>query len=164
MAAQVYPTAIYFSLIEGDYNKAKSYMNIFENQSGLFDSNGNIRSGREHYYYSKGLYYIGVWDVDSAEYYYRKLIPYGYLYEAYKGLLSVYTSRKETDSIGNSNDFNQSHIYRIDQNNPGSISVGYFCPDTDAIGNVSTLKLFIDFGLGHPYYQNVYYAAGDSGF
>ena len=99
MAAQAYPTAIYFSLIEGDYNKAKSYMNIFENQSGLFDSNGNIRSGREHYYYSKGLYYIGVGDVDSAEYYYRKLIPYGYLYEAYKGLLSVYTSRKETDSI-----------------------------------------------------------------
>jgi hypothetical protein len=28
------------------------------------------------------------------------LIPFGYLYEAYKGLLSVYTLQKETDSIG----------------------------------------------------------------
>lgn len=100
MATQVYPTAIYVSLTRGEYEKAKSYMDIFENQSGLFDADGNIRSGKEHYYYSKGLYYAGVGDLDSAEYYFRRLISYGHYYEAYKGLLSVYASKEKTDSIG----------------------------------------------------------------
>lgn len=50
-------------------------------------------------------------------------------------------------------------------NNPGTLSsFNTFCPATDATGDPSTLKLFIDFGLGHPYYQYVYYAAGDPGF
>ena len=54
---------------------------------------------------------------------------------------------------------------QIDYNNPGTLSsFNTFCPETDATGDLSTLKLFIDFGLGNPYYQYVYYAAGDPGF
>mgnify|MGYP006873039568 CR=1 FL=1 len=63
-----------------------------------------------------------------------------------------------------SNDFNSSGVYLSTVANPASQYFGCFCPDTDATGNLSTLKLFIDFGLGSPYYQNVYYAAGDNGF
>ena len=74
-------------------------MDVFENKSGLFDKNGNIEAGREHYYYSKGLYYEKSGSLDSAEYFYRKLIPYGYLYEASKGLLSIYKEKDERDSI-----------------------------------------------------------------
>ena len=98
-AARAYPTAIYVCLINKDYARAHQYMDIFERESGLFDEDGNIENGREQYYYSKGLYFSSQGEIDSAELNYRKLIPYGYLYEAYKGLLSVYESRNINDSI-----------------------------------------------------------------
>ncbi|MBR1789086.1 MAG: hypothetical protein IJ762_07875 [Bacteroidaceae bacterium] len=98
-AARVFPTAIYVSLLNGNYARARRYMDIFEQESGLFGENGNIASGHEHYYYSKGLYYMGVGKVDSAESYFRKLLPFGHAYESHKGLLSVYQSRKNADSI-----------------------------------------------------------------
>ena len=99
MAASVYPTAIYTCLLDSDYVRARIYMDTFESESGLFDENGNIVPGREGYYYYQGLYYCGTGKIDSAEYFYRKLISYGHYYEAYKGLLSVYQARKNTDSI-----------------------------------------------------------------
>mgnify|MGYP002623977321 FL=1 len=99
MAASVYPTAIYTCLLDSDYVRARMYMDTFESESGLFDENGNIVQGREGYYYYQGMYYCGIGKIDSAEYFYRKLISYGHYYEAYKGLLSVYKARKNTDSI-----------------------------------------------------------------
>ena len=99
IAARVYPTAIYVSLLNGNYVRARRYMDIFEHESGLFDENGNIASGREHYYNSKGLYYLGTGKTDSAEYYFRRLLPYGYQIEACEGLLSIYEERKNADSI-----------------------------------------------------------------
>ena len=98
-AAAVYPTAIYISLLNGNTARAKQYMDIFENESGLFDEHGNIEAGREHYYYSKGLYYTQVGLLDSAEYFYRKLEPYNYLLEAFGGLLNIYNAKGSTDSI-----------------------------------------------------------------
>ncbi len=98
-AARTFPTAIYVCLINKDYARARQYMDFFEKESGLFDEAGNIESGREQYYYSKGLYFMSQGEIDSAEICYRKLIPCGYLYEAYKGLLSVYESRNINDSI-----------------------------------------------------------------
>ena len=99
LSARVYPTAIYVCLNNNDLQRARKYIDIFEKESGLFDKNGNIEVGREHYYYSKGLYYEKSGSFDSAEYYYRKLIPHGYLYEASKGLLSIYKEQNERDSI-----------------------------------------------------------------
>lgn len=98
-AARVYPTAIYVSLLNKNYVKAHKYMKIFEQESGLFDEDGNIEKGREQYYYSKGLYALGTNYTDSAEYFFRKLITHGYTYEAYRGLLSVYRMKKDADSI-----------------------------------------------------------------
>jgi len=98
-AAQVYPVAIYVSLKNGNYPRARKFMDIFENESGLFDEQGNIESGREQYYENKGLYYIGTQQLDSAEYYFRKLLFFGYEYEAYQGLLSLFQIKKQSDSI-----------------------------------------------------------------
>lgn len=56
----------------GDYDKAKDYINMYEAESGRFDSCGNIEAGHEIYYKSKGLYYLYNNKWDSAEYYFRK--------------------------------------------------------------------------------------------
>jgi hypothetical protein len=62
---------------------------------GFFDNQGNICAGREHYYYAKGLYYMGIGQLDSAEYEFKRLIPYGYTFDAYRGLIQVYKKQKK---------------------------------------------------------------------
>lgn len=99
-AAQVLPTLIYAYLYRGEYQQAHYYMDIYEKESGLLDkSKKNIQSGREHYYKAKGMYYLGINQVDSAECYYRKLGLYGFHYETAQGLLAVYNIRLNRDSI-----------------------------------------------------------------
>jgi hypothetical protein len=98
-AASVYPAAIYIYLAKHDYTKAKQLMDIFEHKSGLFDAEGNIARTREHYYESKGLYYEGIGKFDSAEFFYRRLLPYGFELDGYRGLLSVYRTMHLTDSV-----------------------------------------------------------------
>ncbi len=98
-AARVYPTAIYVSLLNGNYTRARRYMDLFERESKLFDGDGNIAQGREQYYYSKGLYYKGTGKLDSAEHYFRRLLPYGYELEANEGLFSIYEETRNIDSI-----------------------------------------------------------------
>ena len=96
---KLYMASEYFE--KGDTLRAKAhyYMNIFENKSGLFDLNNNIKSGYEHYYKAKGLYFLGINQIDSAEFYYRKLGKYGFHYETAQGLLSVYRIAYEKDSV-----------------------------------------------------------------
>ena len=100
-AAKVFPSAIYIHLLNSNFVKAKEMMNVFERESGLFDSLGNIEKGRESYYYSKGLYYLGVQEYDSAEYYFRKLhgFHFNHDFQANKGLLSLYKKKDIIDSI-----------------------------------------------------------------
>ena len=100
-AASVFPTAIYIHLLRSNFDKAREMMEIFEGESGLFDSNGNISKGREGYYYSKGLYYLGIHQNDSAEFYFRKLqkIHYNHDFQVNKGLLSLYRNKGNNDSI-----------------------------------------------------------------
>ncbi len=100
-AASVYPPAILLMLQDGQYQRAHDMMQVFEHESGLFDASGNISSGREHYYNSKGLYYLGVHQLDSAEHYFRKLIPFeiNRNYDAYDGLHAVYRAQRDVDSV-----------------------------------------------------------------
>lgn len=98
-AARVFPKLIYVYLYRKQYEKAHHYMDIFEKKSNLFDSNNNIKAGYEHYYKAKGLYFLGINQLDSAEYYYRKLGKYGFHYETAQGLLSVYRMAYEKDSV-----------------------------------------------------------------
>ena len=109
-AASILPTSIYIYLERNQLSKAKQVMDIFEHECDLFDEKGNIVRGREHYYYTKGLYELAVNKTDSAEFHFRKAIQYGYNSEGYKGLLSVYRERNNMDSV-----FLFSHLYETAQ-------------------------------------------------
>jgi len=98
-AAGLLPSAIYIYTERGQLNDAHRLMTDFENNSGLFDEKGEITKGREHYYYTKGIYELAAGKVDSAELYFRKVIRHGYLSDGYKGLLSVYRHKNALDSI-----------------------------------------------------------------
>lgn len=97
-AARVYPSAIYLYLENQKYGKAKELMDIFESESGLFSPDGDICQGKEHYYNSKGLYYLGIGDTDSAKFYFKKLQKY-FKYEAYRGMAAVFRQQNMPDSV-----------------------------------------------------------------
>jgi len=98
-AASILPSSIYIYIERQNLTKAKDIIDIFENESGQFDGNGNIAQGREHYYCTKGLYKLAVHEIDSAELYFRKAIQLGYLSDGYKGLLSIYKDKNNIDSV-----------------------------------------------------------------
>ena len=101
-AARGLGTAIYIYTKRGQIAKARQLLAIYEQESNLFDTEGNIAQGREDYYWIKGLYEIAVGQIDSAEYYFRKGIQYGGLEavsSSYKGMLSVYQHKHNLDSV-----------------------------------------------------------------
>lgn len=98
-AARVLCPTIYYFMERGEMDKATWAKEIFEKESGWYDQNGNIASGRESYYYVKGFYELSANRLDSAEQLFRKAIRYGYLSEGYRGLLNVYRKRHDVDSI-----------------------------------------------------------------
>lgn len=98
-AARVLCPTIYYYMERGEMDKATWAKEIFEKESGWYDQNGNIASGRESYYYVKGFYELSANRLDSAEQLFRKAIRYGYLSEGYRGLLNVYRKRHDVDSV-----------------------------------------------------------------
>ncbi len=99
-AAQVYPSAIQIALINNKFEYADSMMQIFEQESGLFDEQGNIVTAREKYYYFKGQYFLGIGKYDSAVHQFRKLLRYDdVLIDGHRGLLSLYQHQHNSDSI-----------------------------------------------------------------
>lgn len=98
-AAGLLPSAIYIYTERGQLDEAHRLITDFENNSGLFDEDGSITKGREHYYCTKGIYELATNKLDSAEWYFRKAIQHGYLSDGYKGLLAVYRHKNVLDSI-----------------------------------------------------------------
>lgn len=98
-AARCLPTAIATYILYDQYDKAKELMDEFESKSGYFDTDGSIAPQRSHYYNSKGLYYLGTSQLDSAEYYFKKLLAHGFGYDATKGLIKVYDKLGKNDSV-----------------------------------------------------------------
>ena len=92
-------TPSYINIERGNYKQAKEEIDIVRKYAGIFDNNGMLKPGHEMYYYTIGYYYDATNQLDSAEYYYRKVLPFGYKEAGYKGLLSVYTKRNNADSI-----------------------------------------------------------------
>lgn len=68
----------------------------------MFDKNGNIETGREVFYYSKGTYYLKTGKIDSAEHYFRKLLTVdddaNNRIAAYRGLSLLYNKVGNADS------------------------------------------------------------------
>ena len=98
-AADWLGSSIYLYLERGELEKARQMKEIFETESNLFDSLGNIAPGREFHYVIRGFYDLAFHHVDSAEYHFRKAIPYGHVSDCYKGLMTVYQERHNADSV-----------------------------------------------------------------
>ena len=83
--------------------EAKTLMEQFEAESDLFDENHELPPSQRQYYFYKGKYFEGIYQLDSAEYYYRKIYRSGISYASqdpmYRGLLSVFSKRHQADSI-----------------------------------------------------------------
>ena len=102
-AAQTIGPAISSLIEKGDISKAKDYCSYYENKSGFFDEYGNIEKGHEIYYYIKGEFYLAVYQLDSAEYMFRKELQDGKdlnnQIAGCRGLQNLYVKRKLSDSI-----------------------------------------------------------------
>jgi len=71
----------------------------YEREAEIYDDRGQVLPGHELFYEFKGLLYIGLSKLDSAEISYRALLDSPYKQEAYKGLLTLYSRKGETDSV-----------------------------------------------------------------
>ena len=83
--------------------EAKALMDDFEAKSDLFDEHHELPPSQRQYYDYKGKYFEGIHQLDSAEYYYRKVyfqsMPFVAQDPMFRGLLSVYSKRHIADSI-----------------------------------------------------------------
>ena len=77
-AAQAMLGTISILLDREQYEEANRYIQIFEKESGWFDSEGNILKGKELCYYDKGRYLLAVGKTDSARYYFQKTLQGGW--------------------------------------------------------------------------------------
>lgn len=89
-------------LDRNETDKAKQYINQYEQESGYFDSLGNITKGREIFYHKKGRYYLGINHLDSAEYCFRKELKEGKDFNNQNagaiGLAELFTKKHLPDS------------------------------------------------------------------
>lgn len=90
-------------LVEKDsLDKAKTFMDIYEAESGFFDKNHEIAEGREIYYYTKGRYYLAKEKYDSAEFCFRKELREGQDFNnqnaASRGLALLFQKTHQPDS------------------------------------------------------------------
>ena len=86
-----------------NYDKAGKIFYMYEKSSGFFDETNNIDKRYDIYYYIKGLYYLGVNKVDSAESLFRKELSQATdlnnRIAGCKGLQEVYSRKGIVDSI-----------------------------------------------------------------
>ena len=103
IAAGHLPVIIYVYLRQNKYDKAKKYIDYYEQYSGFFDTMGNIEPGKESYYGTKAEYYNGIGQTDSAYIYLKKLIKFKDNIQcaevAYRELMTYYEKQKQVDSI-----------------------------------------------------------------
>ena len=84
-------------------NELKALIDNYDLNCTLFDEQHELPSNRRQYYYYKGSYYNNINQLDSAEFYYRKIYYPGMGFTArdpiYRGLLSIYKKKNIADSI-----------------------------------------------------------------
>jgi hypothetical protein len=133
-ALQAFSTLIYIYVNNHEnLSEAKTLMDEYEAECSFFDKNHELPPSKRQYYYYKGQYFEGVHQLDSAEYYYRKvyypLMPPVAQNPMYKGLLNVFTKRHQTDSIAKYAklycDANDSSIAKKDQDLTAHMAANY---------------------------------------
>ena len=102
-AYAVLPSLFATYLNNGQYDKAKPLMDLFETKMNLSDDSVNTSKKRILFYYYKAKYYNGINKVDSALYFYKKFLNNSnksvYYENAYKGLMEVYHKLGKPDSV-----------------------------------------------------------------
>lgn len=98
-AVSSFGTAIYIYTQRHELDNASECIRLFEENSGLFDNNGEIAKDWEGYYFIKGFFELENKELDKAEYYFRKAVKEKYYSEGYKGLLAVYQAKNDKDSV-----------------------------------------------------------------
>lgn len=91
----------YILIEQGNSGKAREYMKLFEEKSGLFNEKGEIMSGHENYYNTKDLYFLSCGNTDSALLFYRKAYRHGdhnCRILAAQGLCRLFSSQHRLDS------------------------------------------------------------------
>ena len=87
----------------GKTEELKYWIDRYDTECSFFDQQHNLSSTLRQFYYYKGWYFESTNELDSAEYYYRKIYYPGMSFVAmdpmYRGLLSVFAKRHESDSI-----------------------------------------------------------------
>lgn len=99
MAVNSFGMLIHYSLERNQLKEARCLIQQYEDQSGLFDRDGYIVKERGVYNYLKGLYFVKMHKLDSAENHMRRLLACGLPLDAYRGLLLVYQYRRDADSV-----------------------------------------------------------------
>ena len=92
IASKYFATVIPTLIDRGMKERAWHFIEIYERESGYFDSLGNIEPGREVFYNCKARYFEAVNRLDSAEYYLRKELASGKDYMN-QNMASKYLSR-----------------------------------------------------------------------
>lgn len=103
LASQIQSLLIEYEVEKGNLDEASRIVKYYESHSGYFDDNHEIEKGREIYYYSKGLFYLGAGRPDSAECMFRKLMHKAQdtndTHAAYLGLRKKYLATGPKDSL-----------------------------------------------------------------
>lgn len=98
-AARLLSPATTIMLDRKEYDKAYEYIQIFKNESGYFTGD-EITTPRAYIFYrSLGRYALHCGKLDSARYYFDKLIEKNQKEAAYQGLMYLYQKTGQTDSI-----------------------------------------------------------------
>lgn len=119
-----------------DSNKliqTKELIDKYDSESSSFDKDHELQGSKRKFYFYKGRYFEGVNQLDSAEYYYRKIYRPNMSYTAmdpmYRGLLSVFTKRHQSDSIAKYSQLlclaNDSSIAKKDQDLTAQMAASY---------------------------------------
>ncbi len=119
-----------------DSNKliqTKELIDKYDSESSSFDKNHELQGAKRKFYFYKGRYFEGVNQLDSAEYYYRKIYRPNMSYTAmdpmYRGLLRVFTKRHQSDSIAKYSQLlclaNDSSIAKKDQDLTAQMAASY---------------------------------------
>lgn len=108
-------------------------INEYEKESTFFDKNHELPPSKRQYNYYKGLYYENNHQLDSAEYNYRKVYRPNMSFSdkdpMYRGLLSVFSKRHQSDSIAKYArlycEVNDSSIAKKDQELTAQMAASY---------------------------------------
>ena len=87
-AARALLSATNILALRGESERVKENIDIIRREAEIFDEKGNLISGQEMFFYTLGLYFDSINQLDSAEYFYRRVLSAGEDEAGYKGLRS----------------------------------------------------------------------------